>query len=78
MSDRLPSKGRRHVTDPLAFLADLRALSEIAFKVRRLGRRRMLDGLSEMNEGTGYPPEKLLTQMNALQRDFARIRRKLQ
>jgi hypothetical protein len=38
----------------------------------------MLDGLSEMNQGTGYPPEKLLTQMDALQRDLARIRRKLQ
>jgi len=37
----------------------------------------MLHELAAMNEGRGYPPAKLLAQMDDVERIFGRIRRNL-
>ena len=62
----------------LSFAQELRAMCTLSSRIGSLGRRNMLRGLAEINDGRGYPVAKLLAQMDDLQRMLARIRQKIQ
>jgi len=58
-------------------MRELRALCALSSRIQKLGRQKMLHELAAMNEGRGYPPAKLLAQMDDVERIFGRIRRNL-
>ena len=61
-----------------AFLKALAALSSCATRVSGLDRRTMLEGLAALNNDAEQQLDRMLELMDDIQRNFMRIRRKLE
>ena len=70
-------RNERHDMTIVDFVTEVADLSARAASVLKLGRQGILDGLVELDDGTGDLPRKVLVLMDDVQSSFRTIRRKL-